>query len=87
MTLAHESPSAAEPSLDGGVLRMVGAANTEHERLVAGKTLSCSAHDGTRRPILNVTVRLEREVYCEAGELGAVASSPTFEGKRPCTKD
>lgn len=87
VSLTHDGPAATGLSLDGGVLRTVGAANNEHERLIAGDTLSCSAHDGTRRPILEVTAKIEAEVYCEAGELSAVANSPEFEGKRACASD
>lgn len=86
VSLAHDAPPTAGLSLDGGVLRMVGAANTEQGRLVPGQTITCAAHDGTRRPILDVIVGVEREVYCEAGELSAVANSPDFEGKRPCAE-
>jgi hypothetical protein len=84
ISLAHDASAVANPSLNGGVLRMVDAANTEHGRLAVGQTMSCAAHDGTRRPIQDVIVAIEREVYCEAGELSAVANSPAFEGKRAC---
>lgn len=84
VSLAHDAPPTAVPSLDGGVLRMVGAANAEQDRLAPGQTITCAAHDGTRRPILDVIVAVEREIYCEAGELSAVATSPAFEGKRAC---
>jgi hypothetical protein len=84
VSLSYENSGRFEDSFDGGVLRIVGAGNREDERLSAGDTRICSAHDGTRRMPFDVPVTVERETYCEAGELSAVASSPTFEGKRAC---
>lgn len=77
----------ADANLHGGVLRVSGASNDEAGRLRAGDTLACSAHDGTRRMPFDVTVSVGADVYCEAGELSAVAGEPGFEGKRACSVD
>lgn len=82
-----ETGGPSDLSLDRGMLRMPGAANVEAERLGVGDTFSCSAHDGTRRLPIDVAVTVEGEIYCEAGELSAVAESPEFQGKRPCAKE
>lgn len=84
VTLAPENSGPSEVSLDRGMLRMVGAENVEGGRLTVGDALTCSAHDGTRRMPFDVAVTVEREVYCEAGELSDVAGGPGFEGKRAC---
>jgi hypothetical protein len=84
VTLAHEDSGTPEGALDRGVLRIVGGSNDEDSRLTAGGTLTCSAHDGTRRLPFDVAVTVEREIYCEAGELSDVAGGPAFEGKRAC---
>lgn len=87
VTLTPAITGASEVSLDRGMLRLIGADNAEGGRLIVGDALTCSAHDGTRRLPFDVAVAIERETYCEAGELSAVAESPSFEGKRACAPE
>ena len=87
VTLTSENTSPAEVSFDRGMLRLIGADNAEDGRLGVGDALSCSAHDGTRRLPFDVAVAIEREIYCEAGELSDVAGGPSFEGKRACARE
>lgn len=87
VTLTPEITGPPEVSLDRGMLRLIGADNVEGGRLTMGETLTCSAHDGTRRLPFDVAVTVEGETYCEAGELSDVADSPSFEGKRACARE
>lgn len=87
VTLSPDMTGPSEVSLDRGILRMVGAENVEGGRLTVGEALTCSAHDGTRRMPFDVAVTVEREMYCEAGELSDVAGGPGFEGKRACAPE
>jgi hypothetical protein len=84
VTLTPEMTGPSEVSLDRGMLRLIGADNVEGGRLTMGDTLTCSVHDGTRRLPFDVAVTIDRETYCEAGELSDVAGGPSFEGKRAC---
>lgn len=84
VSLAPDFSGAPRKSLDGGILTLNDTENAEAERLAFGDELSCSAHDGTRMMPFDVTVTVEREVYCEAGELSDVAGGGAFEGKRAC---
>ena len=68
---------------DGAWMEIAGRDNNESVRLAAGDILPCTVvtSDGTS---LDVTINVEREVYCEAGEFDTVVRNNDFNDFRDC---
>lgn len=86
--LAVEPPAhGPPPDLHGGRLTVHETPNAEGARLRPGTTLDCGVDDGTRRLPTSVAIEVTTQIYCEGGELSAMASDAAFEGRRACSTE